>query len=72
MNRAEHLSLCKKRALEYVDAGDAMQAMTSMMSDLEKHPQTAGHPGSKIGFQLMMIGSLSGLDEVRHFINGFN
>ena len=34
--RAEHLAWCKKRALEYVDAGDLLQAYTSMASDLGK------------------------------------
>ena len=33
MNRQEHLDWCKKRALEYVDAGDLSGGMASMMSD---------------------------------------
>ena len=72
MTRQEHLDWCKKRALEYCNRGDTMNALTSMFSDLEKHPETAGHPGIKLGVQLMMIGSLSTEAEARHFIEGFN
>ncbi len=66
------MDLCKKRALEYCERGDTMNALTSMFSDLEKHPETADHPGTKIGLQLMMIGSLSSQAGVRRFIEGFN
>lgn len=36
--RTAHLDWCKKRALEYWDRGDLANAVTSMASDLEKHP----------------------------------
>jgi len=39
--RAEHLQWCKDRALEYLPA-DPQQAVTSMVSDLHKHPETEG------------------------------
>lgn len=70
--RAEHLDWCKRRALEYVDHGDVQQAMTSMLSDLRKHPETEKHPGLMLGAQLMFGGHLSTVDEVRKFIEGFN
>jgi hypothetical protein len=38
--RDEHLEWCKARAREYFDAGDLVNAVTSMGSDLEKHPET--------------------------------
>ena len=38
--RAEHLAWCKRRAMEYVDAGDLSNAVASMGSDLSKHPET--------------------------------
>jgi hypothetical protein len=41
MTRAEHLAWCKERALEYLDMGDRVNAMASMISDLGKHPETA-------------------------------
>ena len=40
MTRDEHLAWCKKRALEYVDDWDVRSAICSMMSDLQKHPET--------------------------------
>jgi len=52
--------------------GDATNALTSMFSDLEKHPETAGHKGSQIGVVLMMTGKLRDPSEARRFIDGFN
>ncbi len=72
MTRNEHLQWCKNRALEYVDAGDLQQAFASMGSDLNKHPETAGHSGIKLGMGLMMIGDLNTPDKMRRFIEGFN
>ncbi len=39
MTRAEHLTGCRKRALELLDAGETQQAIASMVSDLGKHPR---------------------------------
>ena len=72
MNREEHLSWCKKRALEYVDAGDFEQAIASMGSDLGKHPDTANHAGIQLGVMLLMVGKLTSYEETRKFIEGFN
>jgi hypothetical protein len=38
LTRDEHLAWCKRRALEYVDAGDLTHAVASMASDLKTHP----------------------------------
>ncbi len=70
--RAEHLEWCKQRAREYFDRGDAMNGLTSMFSDLEKHPETADHKGTHIGIMLMMTGGLRDPSEARKFIDGFN
>lgn len=70
--RAEHLAWCKKRAHEYCNRGEAANALTSMFSDLDKHPETAGHAGSQIGLMLMMTGGLQNPEEARRFIDGFN
>src|SRR6476660_9902729 len=40
LTRDEHLAWCKRRALEYVDAGDLTRAVASMTSDLKTHPDT--------------------------------
>jgi hypothetical protein len=39
-SRAEHLAWCKERALEYARAGELKNAVTSMMSDIQKHDGT--------------------------------
>ena len=70
--RQEHLAWCKKRALEYCDQGDVNNAWASMASDLDKHPETAGHSAIQIGMMLLMNGNLSTPDEMRKFIEGFN
>lgn len=72
MNRTEHMDWCKKRALEYVDAGDNSQAFASMMSDLTKHDETANHPAIMMGMQMNMGGMLNTESEMRNFIEGFN
>ena|SRR3990167_8495969 len=72
MNRIEHLTWCKKRALEYVETGDLNQAYASMASDLGKHMETADHPGIQLGMMLLMSGRLGTSAEMRKFIEGFN
>lgn len=42
MTRSEHIRWCKQHAREYVNEGDLSQAVASMISDLGKHPETAG------------------------------
>ena len=70
--RKQHLEWCKQRAVSYCDSGDISGALASMFSDLEKHPDTAGHLGSKLGMSMLMTGHLSQLQQVKDFINGFN
>jgi len=72
VTREEHLDWAKKRALEYVDRGDLIQAFTSMGSDLTKHAELKNHPGIDLGMGLLMIKSLSTRDEMRRFIEGFH
>ncbi len=71
MTRDEHLGWCKRRALAYLP-GDPAQAMTSMFSDLDKHPETKGHIGIELGMRLMMAGQMKSPEEVRRFVEGFN
>lgn len=69
VTRNEHLAWCKKRALEYVDAGDLLNAVTSMGSDLSKHPETSCNPF------LLMVGAMDAQEgdvhAVRRWIEGF-
>lgn len=72
MTRAEHLAWCKKRALEYLDSGDKTNAVTSMLSDLRKHPETEDS-GTGMLAQLGMMEMMQGTQEsVRRYITGFN
>ncbi len=71
--REEHLNWCKKRALQYVDAGDNTQAFASMCSDVMSSPETESHRDTnKLGMQLMMAGHLESPDKMRDWINGYN
>lgn len=69
VTRDEHLAWAKKRALEYLP-NDPVEGMTSMLSDLTKHPELANHPGRLIS--PMMYGAANNPDEVRKWIVGFN
>ena len=72
MERQEHIEWCKKRALEYVDAGDLTNAFASMVSDLKSEPETANHAGIQLGAMLMFSGNLSTPKQMREFIEGFH
>lgn len=69
--REQHLEWCKVQAREYLAEGDLMNAVTSMMSDLEKHPETAIRGDAT----LLMVGifAINSGDpkEVSRFIEGF-
>jgi len=69
--RDEHVQWCKDRALEYVDLGEFSNAVASMGSDLNKHPETKDHPGIAMGVLLMAGGMMRDDHEFRKFINGF-
>lgn len=72
MNREEHVQWAKDRANEYLNKGDTSNALASMMSDLQKHPETQEHPAIRLGMQLLMAGHLSSVEQIQKFINGFN
>ena len=72
MTRQEHMNWCKQRALKYLDAGDVQEAVTSMLSDLSKHPETKlpdGSPLNMLGMMTIMEHDRAG---ARRFIEGFN
>jgi hypothetical protein len=72
MSQDEHIEWCKKRALEYLDAGDLANAFTSMLSDIRKHPDCENHVGIQLGVGLMMLpGWIQNPVEVRRWIVGF-
>jgi hypothetical protein len=71
MTREEHLAWCKKRALEYIDHGQCREGITSMMSDMRKHPETKSDALDALALGLMINGSLDSIHEAREFINGY-
>lgn len=69
MTRDEHLAWAKRRALEYLPR-DPLEGMTSMMSDLTKHPELKDHSGLRIA--PMFYGAHGDPVAVRRWIEGFN
>jgi hypothetical protein len=72
MTRDEHLTLTKARALEFVDAGDIMNAVSSLGSDLRKHEDTNNPALSglvAIGMMHVMDGDR---EAVRRWIEAFD
>jgi hypothetical protein len=70
-DRAEHLAWCKRRALEYLDAGELQNALTSMLSDMEKHADTK-YPAAGILVPLgISIVLREDAAEMRRWIEGF-
>ena len=71
MDRQSHLEWCKKRAHEYLAKGDVANAVTSMMSDLDKHPETALKTSTLAMFGMLAVQS-GDVNAARRFIDGFN
>jgi hypothetical protein len=68
MTRDEHLEWAKQRALEYLP-DNPLEAMTSMGSDLNKHPELREHAGLRI--MPMFYGAHYDPEAVRRWIVGF-
>jgi hypothetical protein len=71
VNRAGHLRWAKDRALEYADRGEMADAMASLGSDLNKHPETKGHGGVELMMMMATAGQFDRPGELRKFIEGF-
>ena len=70
--REKHLEWCKERALLELEAGSIDNAFASMISDLGKHRETAGHAAIGLGAMLITNGHLLTPEKMREFIEGFN
>jgi Tfp pilus assembly protein PilF len=71
MTREEHLKRCKELALEYLEDGDVRNAVTSMLSDMSKHPETRNF--APVLMQLgMMYAAQMDVTGAERWINGFN
>lgn len=72
MTRGEHLEWCKERAREFARRGDLTKTVTSMISDLGKHPETES---SVQMATLLAIGLTYGLKtpaDLLDWVEGFN
>lgn len=72
MTREEHLAWAKQRALEYVDNGDLPTAVSSMVSDLGQHPETATPALAMLSLDGMLAAAHGDAAGVRRWIEGFN
>ncbi len=75
MTRQEHMNWCKARALEYLEPGEfysPVEAVTSMMSDLRKHPDTAASTEGVLALLGLKAAASNDPTEARRYIEGFN
>jgi hypothetical protein len=70
--REEHLEWCKTRARDYLAKRDITNAVTSMLSDLRKHPETEKSSGGVLAMLGIMTIQNGDLEGARRFIEGFN
>lgn len=67
--REEHLKWCKVEAHKYLGKGDVSNAVTSMLSDLDKHKET------KVNFYIIQFGMMlitnHDMAGAKRFIDGF-
>jgi len=70
MTRDENMKWCKERALAYLP-GSPEDAVASMSSDLDKHPETRAVNDwiMSLGLMYLMNKDIAG---VRRWIEGFN
>jgi hypothetical protein len=71
VTRVEHVAWAKARALEYVDRDELANAVSSMISDMGKHPEINMN-GVLVAAMAVMTGHELRAAEVRHWIEGFN
>ena len=71
MDRQEHLEWCKERARVYLDQDNVPEAITSMLSDLVKHEDTAGAANALTPLALAELMNPN-VESARKFIEGFN
>lgn len=71
--REQYVQWCKDRAMEYVERGDLLEGVTSMMSDMDKRDDTKlkGALGA-LGIHAAMQAQQGNRDMVERFILGFN
>jgi len=69
MTREKHLEWAKQRALKYWLKGDLLEAVTSLGSDLTKHPEL--RPNVDLFYYGMMLAKRKDILGVKIWIEGF-
>lgn len=69
-SREEHLNWCKQRALAYLNTGDIHNAIVSMLSDLNKHPETK-NADPYLALAGMQVAISNDFAAAERFIEGF-
>lgn len=72
MNRSQHVTWVKQRAMDYANAGDVAGCLSSLQSDLRKHPDTHDHAAIELSMMLAFAGHLSTTSELVEFVEGIN
>jgi hypothetical protein len=70
VNAAEHFDWAVGRAIEYVNAGDGGNALASLVSDLNKHPDTRGILTADLQYLFLGEALIGGAQGARRFIEG--
>jgi hypothetical protein len=70
--REDHVEWCKSRAREYLKEGDLTSAVASMLSDMQKHPETDTPALTAVGLVGIMEAANGNQQGVERFIDGFN
>lgn len=70
MNAAEHFDWAIERAMEYVQLDDGPSAMSSLISDLSKHPGTQGILTPDLNHLFVGEVIIGGARGARRFIEG--
>jgi hypothetical protein len=71
MTRDEHIEWCKARARKYLDAGDVVNAIASMMADVTQHPETTEVLNPTLTLFGMMAAQNNDVGAARRFVEGF-
>jgi hypothetical protein len=71
--REEHLEWCKQRARAYLDRGELADAVASMGSDMDSHPETrmAGEKMGTLIYVAMFRITEGDVQGVREWVEGF-
>jgi hypothetical protein len=68
--REEHIEHCKRQAREYLEEWDIPNAITVMLSELGKHPETRA-AGASMALMGMYYITEHDMDGAKRFIEGF-